>query len=122
VISLLTVVGDCNDANIIVDPSTHHLTGLIDFGDSVYTWTIADIAIAMAYASVSSPDNPLPGMCALLAAYCAECGPLSPFESEHLPVPIPPPLCLNCVVDFDLCSLDCIDCDGRILYLQGPHK
>jgi Ser/Thr protein kinase RdoA (MazF antagonist) len=72
-----------------VNPDTHHVSGLIDFGDSVYTWTIADVAIALAYSSLSYPENPLPAMCALLSAYCAESGPLSAFELEHLTVSFP---------------------------------
>lgn len=79
-------LGDCNDANVIVNPDTHHVVGLIDFGDSVYTWSIADLAIALAYSSLSFPENPLPGMCALISSYCSECGPLSEFELDHIQV------------------------------------
>lgn len=47
---------DVNDHNVLVeddrDPLARHqrVSGLIDFGDLVYTWTIADLAIAIAYA------------------------------------------------------------------------
>jgi hypothetical protein len=76
----------------------------------------------MAYASLSFPDNPLPGMCALLAAYCSECGPLTPLEIEHLPVSLSILLSLlNLALDSGLCSLERVNRDGRLLHFQGPH-
>jgi Ser/Thr protein kinase RdoA (MazF antagonist) len=43
------IMGDCNDANVILN-SSNEVEGIIDFGDAVYTWSINEIAIAMAYA------------------------------------------------------------------------
>ncbi len=52
------VHNDLNDYNILVseDLSNPRVTGLIDFGDSVYTQTLNDLAIALAYAIMDLPD------------------------------------------------------------------
>lgn len=52
------VHNDLNDYNILVseDLSNPKVTGFIDFGDSVYTQTINDLAIVLAYAAMSLPD------------------------------------------------------------------
>lgn len=49
------LMGDCNDANVIVTESQAevHVSGLIDFGDSCYSWTVNDIAIAIAYGIIT---------------------------------------------------------------------
>ncbi len=39
--------GDANDYNVLVDANS--VSGLIDFGDMVYSWTIGNLAIAVAY-------------------------------------------------------------------------
>ena len=41
--------GDANDYNVIVDPESMTVSGLIDFGDMVYSYTVGDLAIAVAY-------------------------------------------------------------------------
>jgi Ser/Thr protein kinase RdoA (MazF antagonist) len=41
--------GDANDYNVLVDPESMTITGLIDFGDMVYSYTVGDLAIAIAY-------------------------------------------------------------------------
>ena len=41
--------GDANDYNLLVDPESMTVTGLIDFGDMVYSYTVGDLAIAIAY-------------------------------------------------------------------------
>jgi Ser/Thr protein kinase RdoA (MazF antagonist) len=41
--------GDANDYNVLVDPGSMTVTGLIDFGDMVYSYTAGDLAIAIAY-------------------------------------------------------------------------
>ena len=48
--------GDVNDYNVLVDPRTQRVTGIVDFGDMVYSHTINDLAIAMAYASLGTAD------------------------------------------------------------------
>jgi Ser/Thr protein kinase RdoA (MazF antagonist) len=41
--------GDANDYNVLVDPERMTVSGLLDFGDMVYSYTAADLAIAVAY-------------------------------------------------------------------------
>ncbi|AFL81115.1 4-aminobutyrate aminotransferase family protein [Aequorivita sublithincola DSM 14238] len=52
------VHNDLNDYNILVsdDLSNPKVSGLIDFGDSVFTQTINDLAIVLAYAIMDLPD------------------------------------------------------------------
>ena len=45
---------DANDYNILAEGD--EVTGLIDFGDMVHTYTICDLAIAMGYTSLESDD------------------------------------------------------------------
>jgi Ser/Thr protein kinase RdoA (MazF antagonist) len=70
-------MGDCNDANLIVSPSPSpspggsSICGLIDFSDSVLTWSVNEVAIAMAYGMLSSfgERHRLLAMGALLFGY-----------------------------------------------------
>ena len=48
--------GDANDYNVLVDPERMTVTGLLDFGDMVYSYTVADLAIAIAYVVLDKPD------------------------------------------------------------------
>ncbi|MBN1649738.1 MAG: aminotransferase class III-fold pyridoxal phosphate-dependent enzyme [Bacteroidales bacterium] len=64
------VHNDCNDNNILVsnaliDPE---VKAIIDFGDAVFTQSMNDLAIAIAYAVMDKPD-PLQASLALLAGY-----------------------------------------------------
>jgi Ser/Thr protein kinase RdoA (MazF antagonist) len=53
------VMGDCNDANIIVSAcsdalgGTSKVVGLIDFGDTTYSWSILELSNALAYGLVT---------------------------------------------------------------------
>jgi len=51
---------DANDHNVVVsadgDLPHQRVAGLIDFGDLVYSFTVADLAIAIAYAVLDNPD------------------------------------------------------------------
>jgi len=53
---------DANDYNLLAgggnDPYTRNqsIVGLIDFGDMVYSYTIGDLAVAIAYAILGKPD------------------------------------------------------------------
>ena len=51
---------DANDHNVVVsadgDFPHQRVAGLIDFGDLVYSFTVADLAIAIAYAVLDKPD------------------------------------------------------------------
>jgi 4-aminobutyrate aminotransferase-like enzyme/Ser/Thr protein kinase RdoA (MazF antagonist)/murein DD-endopeptidase MepM/ murein hydrolase activator NlpD len=48
--------GDLNDYNVLVDAQTDRVTGIVDFGDMVFSHTVNDLAIAMAYAALGKPD------------------------------------------------------------------
>lgn len=48
--------GDANDYNVLVDPESIAVTGLIDFGDMVYSYTVGDLAIAIAYVVLDEHD------------------------------------------------------------------
>ncbi|HEY0365934.1 MAG TPA: phosphotransferase [Pyrinomonadaceae bacterium] len=48
--------GDANDYNVLVDPETMTVSGLIDFGDMVYSYTVGDLAIALAYVVLGTGD------------------------------------------------------------------
>ena len=50
--------GDANDHNILVDAAAQVVTGVVDFGDMVWSHTVNDVAIAMAYATLGA-DDPL---------------------------------------------------------------
>jgi len=50
------VHGDANDYNVLVDPQSLTVTGLIDFGDMVYSYTVGDLAIAIAYVILDKTD------------------------------------------------------------------
>jgi Ser/Thr protein kinase RdoA (MazF antagonist) len=48
--------GDANDYNVLVDPESMTVSGLIDFGDMVYSYTVGDLAIALAYVVLGDGD------------------------------------------------------------------
>ena len=48
--------GDANDYNVLVDPDSMTVSGLIDFGDMVYSYTVGDLAIAIAYVVLGTVD------------------------------------------------------------------
>ena len=47
--------GDANDYNVLVDPE-RMIVGLIDFGDMVYSYTVGNLAIAIAYVVLDKAD------------------------------------------------------------------
>jgi Ser/Thr protein kinase RdoA (MazF antagonist) len=49
--------GDANDYNALVDPESMTISGLIDFGDMVYSYTVSDLAIALAYVVLHEADS-----------------------------------------------------------------
>ena len=49
--------GDANDYNVLVDPELNVVTGLLDLGDMVYSYTVGELAIAIAYI-VLDKSNP----------------------------------------------------------------
>lgn len=48
--------GDVNDYNVVVDEEKNEVVGLIDFGDMVYSYTVGDLAIAVAYVILGKAD------------------------------------------------------------------
>jgi 4-aminobutyrate aminotransferase-like enzyme/Ser/Thr protein kinase RdoA (MazF antagonist) len=65
------IYGDANDHNALVSapwPLPRRVVGLVDFGDMHTGYTVAESAVAAAYA-ILGHENPLPPACALLAAY-----------------------------------------------------
>jgi len=62
---------DANDFNILVEPDgnwSHQVTGVIDFGDMVHTYTVSELAIACAYAMLNKAD-PLSAAVHVVASY-----------------------------------------------------
>lgn len=45
--------GDANDYNVLVEAD--RVSGLIDFGDIVYSWTVGNLAVALAYVVLGNP-------------------------------------------------------------------
>ncbi|WP_410006939.1 aminotransferase class III-fold pyridoxal phosphate-dependent enzyme [Aequorivita nionensis] len=64
------VHSDVNDYNILVSKnrSNPKVKGLIDFGDAVFTQTVNDLAIVLAYAIMDLPD-PLPAALEVIKGY-----------------------------------------------------
>lgn len=58
--------GDANDHNVIVDGG--RMVGLLDFGDMVYSATVCDLAIALAYTMLGE-DRPLAAGAQVIQAY-----------------------------------------------------
>ncbi len=78
---------DANDHNVLVSaPSLvedgRRISGLIDFGDALVTWTVAEVAIAAAYASQRTAD-PLAAITAVVSGY-TKVFPLEEVEADLL--------------------------------------
>lgn len=77
--------GDFNDANMLVN-SDYLVSGVIDFGDSVESWRILDLTVAMAYSMISvygKNGRSISAAAALLRGYNSVC-PLTEQERQHL--------------------------------------
>jgi len=48
--------GDANDYNVLIDPQRMEVVGLLDFGDMVYSYTVGNVAIAIAYVVLDKAD------------------------------------------------------------------
>lgn len=79
------IMSDCNDGNIIVSSNPLTIKGLIDFDDAVYTWTVNDIAISVAYGLLTNfgKENPVSLISHMLLGYCQH-RPLSDVEMKVL--------------------------------------
>ncbi len=79
------IYNDANDYNVLVDASgtePRAVTGFVDFGDMVESWTVADPATAVAYAMLDK-GNPLAAAAGVVAGY-HETFPLDEAELEVL--------------------------------------
>ena len=72
--------GDANDYNVLVDRD--EVVGLIDFGDMVYSYTVGDLAIAIAYVVLGKAD-PYAAAEPVIEGYQQEF-PLATYELEAL--------------------------------------
>ena len=63
--------GDANDYNVLVDPERMTVVGLIDFGDMVYSYTVGNLAVALAYVVLDKSD-PLEAARAVVEGYTSE--------------------------------------------------
>ena len=48
--------GDANDYNVLVNPERNTVVGVLDFGDMVYSYTVGNVAIAIAYVVLDKAD------------------------------------------------------------------
>jgi len=82
------IANDANDYNVLVaedgDPLERRVCGLIDFGDMLETWTVAELAIAGAYAAMGTAD-PVGAIAEVAGGYHAEL----PLSDEELEVLLP---------------------------------
>ena len=85
---------DANDWNVLV--SNAEVVAIIDFGDIVHSWTVADPAVAIAYAMLDAAD-PLAAAAAIVRGYQAE----HPLRDDELAAVFP----LACL---RLCMSACI--------------
>ena len=97
--------GDANDHNVIAafgDRAWERhksVAGLIDFGDMVHSYTVGDLAVAIAYAVLDQPD-PLAIARAIVAGYHA-CRPLSEAEVAAVFLLVQLRLCLSVSIAAD---------------------
>ncbi len=84
---------DANDWNVLIDKQ--EVSGIIDFGDMVYSSLINELAVALAYALMDSSD-PIEDTCTVVRAY-HEIYPLETTEIEVLYYLIAARLCTSLV-------------------------
>lgn len=85
------IQGDSNDYNVLVQED--RVTGIIDFGDSVYSLLINDLAIALSYALLEK-DDPIKWALPVIEAYTKEL-PLGVEEIDVLYYQIATRLCIS---------------------------
>ncbi|MGH7506293.1 MAG: phosphotransferase, partial [Longimicrobiales bacterium] len=91
--------GDANDHNVLVvtaDGRVPAVSGIIDFGDVVRSWTIGELAIGCAYAMLGEPD-PLAAAAEVVAGH-HEVAPIPEHELEALFPLICTRLCVSAVL------------------------
>ena len=92
------IYNDANDYNIIVESSgeAYEVIGFVDYGDAVFSHTINDLAIAIAYAAMDR-EKPLAVACEIIGAY-HDIFPLTDDEIECLYVLVAARLMISLVV------------------------
>lgn len=106
---------DANDNNVILgggsDLYTHNqsVTGVIDFGDMIYTHTINDLAIAIAYAILNKPD-PLASAAHIVRGYHGA----NPLTADEFKV-------LWNLVQMRLCASVCIAAEQNQYRPDDPY-
>lgn len=101
---------DFNDANILLDDSGK-ISGVIDFGDSTYSWRVLDITVAMAYSMITKYGQSgysIASAAAMLRGFHSVY-PLQPEERKHLRLLI-------------ACRLSCSVTLGAYSYMQNPQN
>jgi len=93
------IYNDANDYNILLDPATFvplDVISLIDYGDALYSCTVCDLAIAIAYAVIDKPD-PLAAAAAVVRGYHRQY-PLQEAEAAALFPLVAARLCISVTV------------------------
>jgi len=93
------IYNDANDYNILLDSITFaasEVIGLIDYGDALYSCTVCDLAIAIAYAAMNKPD-PLAAAAAVVRGYHLQY-PLEEVEAAVLFPLVAARLCISVTV------------------------
>jgi 4-aminobutyrate aminotransferase-like enzyme len=87
---------DANDHNLLINDSEQEVAGIIDFGDMVHTYTICELAIALAYIMMGK-ENPLAAAITVIQGYHSAL-PLQEIEIEVLLYLITARLCTSVVM------------------------
>jgi Ser/Thr protein kinase RdoA (MazF antagonist) len=58
ILRMSVVQGDLNDANMLVDARGKDISGVIDFGDSLYGCTVFDLGMYAGFASLIGTKSP----------------------------------------------------------------
>jgi Ser/Thr protein kinase RdoA (MazF antagonist) len=74
--------GDANNYNVLVNTDSASVVGFVDFGDMVHSYSVGDLAIALAYVVLDKTD-PLSVAMKVVGGY-AESRPLAELEIEVL--------------------------------------
>ena len=103
-----TIHGDCNEQNILVDPSTGRVCGIVDFGDCLRTCRVFELAILLAYCMLLVTADPIEMVAPVVAGYLS----VFPLEQEEL----------NVVYYAVLARLCKSVMSGYLTYLQDPSN
>ena len=77
-----TIHGDCNEQNILVDPSTGRVCGIVDFGDCVRTCCVFELAILLAYCLLLVDTDGIQKVAPVVAGYLS----VFPLDQDELDV------------------------------------